>query len=63
MWLWLAEATRIVYSEIASHYAGINCCDDAHETACTCSNCIYFQMMIYLEEHLEANEISCPASG
>ncbi len=51
---WLA-ALEIVYTELTTVY-NYGC--NEHGVACTCDNCIYRLLLIQLEEHLEAKEIS-----
>lgn len=56
----LAEAIRIIYTEIVYSYIfSINCFDDEHEAACTCNNCIYLPLTILLEEYLQNDANSC----
>ncbi len=51
VWQWLIEAAENIYEEITSCYND----NDEHDVACVCSNCVYLQLTILLEEYLESS--------
>jgi hypothetical protein len=56
---WLAGALEIMYAELTPGYIFYSerSGHDEHNVVCVCSDCIYLQLTLHLEEYLELMEL------